>query len=347
MQNNFKLFILIFSFSTLFFGCNENSEQKKRPRSLYIWTSQTNITETDNKFFLENDIKNLYIRFFDVEPNNLHGEIPVSELNFSGKIDENINIVPVVFIKNEVMKNKDSTKVAQLADKLHFKISEIFEKKFENRQFSEFQIDCDWSETTRESYFLLLKLLKQKFEDKKLSVTIRLHQIKYQEKTGVPPADKGVLMYYNMGDFLNPNEPNSILNNEIGEQYLNKNSSYPLQLSLALPVYSWGIWFNYNNFENIIGSINNSNADNLEFLSLQTHNEFNKKYVVLQDTVFADKYLRWGDIIKLEKIELGELINAKKICNPLITKQTEFILFSYSSEPNQLFEKENLEMIFE
>ncbi len=34
-----------------------------------------------------------------------------------------------------------------------------------------------------------------------LSSTIRLHQIKYRERTGVPPVERGMLMFYNMGQF--------------------------------------------------------------------------------------------------------------------------------------------------
>ncbi len=74
-----------------------------------------------------------------------------------------------------------------------------------------------------------------------LSATIRLHQVKYFETTGVPPVKSGMLMFYNTGDLENPSEENSILNIETAELYLSGLEDYPMQLDIVLPLFSWAV----------------------------------------------------------------------------------------------------------
>ncbi len=344
MKNN-KYIVIILLF---LFACKtEPKPTQNHLRSMYIWTAKTNFSSKEGQFFIDNNIKNIYIRFFDVDWNSLHGEVPISELKFNGFISEKINVIPVVFIKNEVFKNIDSADIKEFANKLHYKIDTIFSSNFKKRhKINEIQLDCDWTETTKDKYFELIKQLKNKFEGIDISVTIRLHQIKYQAKTGVPPANKGVLMYYNMGDFLDPQEPNSILNNKIGKQYVNEESEYPLELSLALPAYSWSLWYKWGEFEKIISDINSNNIDKFNFLCLIEDNKQNKFYEVTKDTVFNQKYFRHGDIIKLELISLKEIEKAKEICKSLLNNNSEIILFSYSSENSLLTNDTTLTKIY-
>ena len=73
-----------------------------------------------------------------------------------------------------------------------------------------------------------------------LSATIRLHQVKYREETGVPPVDYGVLMYYNMGH-ISAMGANSIYDRSTALRYLGKLREYPLPLDIALPMFAWGV----------------------------------------------------------------------------------------------------------
>jgi len=345
-MKNHKYLIVILLF---FLACNSPKIADNHKRSMYIWTANTNFSDEDMIFFRENNIKNVYIRFFDVDWNSLHGEVPISIQNFNGFIYDDFNIIPVIFIKNEVFKELETENLDEFANKLHYKIDTIFSLYFKNRdrKIQEIQLDCDWTETTKDKYFELIKILKTKFENVEISVTIRLHQIKYQEKTGVPPAHKGVLMYYNMGNFLDPQEPNSILNNEIGKQYIDENSTYPLELSLALPIYSWSLWYQWGEFEKIMYDINIANADTLDFLYEIENNTHNKFYEVNKDTYYNDKYFRAGDIIKLEIITVEEIEKAKEICKYLIKSDAEIILFSYSSQNSNLIkDKKNINKIY-
>jgi hypothetical protein len=118
-------------------------------------------------------------------------------------------------------------------------------------EIREIQLDCDWTESTKESYQKLCQLVKTELATRniQLSLTIRLHQM--QETP--PPADRGVLMLYNTGALKNPNTNNSILDIEDIKPYLRK-TTYPIPLDYAYPVFSWGVKFNRNKFVSIVSS---------------------------------------------------------------------------------------------
>ena len=103
----------------------------------------------------------------------------------------------------------------------------------------EIQIDCDWTLESKGNYLKFIERFK-KLSHKKLSATIRLHQVKYFKKTKIPNVDSGVLMYYNMGSIA-PDAKNSIYSSKIAEKYLKSLKKYPLHLDFALPIYSWGV----------------------------------------------------------------------------------------------------------
>jgi hypothetical protein len=65
--------------------------------------------------------------------------------------------------------------------------------------------------------------------------------VKYRERTGVPPVDRGMLMFYNMGRFSADPEARAIFDLESARRYLARISSYPLPLDLALPMWSWTV----------------------------------------------------------------------------------------------------------
>ena len=65
--------------------------------------------------------------------------------------------------------------------------------------WKEMQVDCDWTQGSRAAYFALLRALRDRLhaQGRRLSATIRLHQVKCSADTGVP-VDRGMLMAYNL-----------------------------------------------------------------------------------------------------------------------------------------------------
>ena len=107
------------------------------------------------------------------------------------------------------------------------------------------QLDCDWTPSTRAAYFSFLKKLSAALPPgTQLSATVRLHQYKFPQETGVPPVDRGMLMLYNTGDIDDPGPRNSIFDPADARKYVQgAPAHYPLPLDVALPLFSWTLVF--------------------------------------------------------------------------------------------------------
>lgn len=244
--------------------------------SYYFW---------ENRYNLEQDTNDkLYIKVLDIKYSN---KLEIIETNFIKSAPK--DFIPVVFITNKTLQNLDYKVISDQIINLV--------KKF---NFNEIQIDCDWSDSTKNNYFLLLKELKNNL-NKNISATIRLHQIKYFNKTGVPPVDYGVLMYYNMSSLGDFDTKNYILDNNEAKKYHYNFENYPLKLKLALPLYSQAIQFRDKKAINLF-----ENVEQIDF-----NEEFEKldknKYKVLKSHYFKGKYIYEGDILRFENVNEKEL----------------------------------------
>ena len=193
-------------------------------RGFYCWKTTLQLTTSEAAALQQLEVKKLYVKFFDVEWNEEQSSAqPVAKLSIDSASlqqlkEQQIQILPVVFITNEALTKLDTIAGNELAIKIMKLLSEMLEKNQLN-QVPEFQLDCDWTVSTKDTYFSLVNTVKQLLhEDKKtfadtaiLSATIRLHQVKYSSKSGIPPVDRGLLMCYNMGNLKNPATNNSIL----------------------------------------------------------------------------------------------------------------------------------------
>jgi hypothetical protein len=212
------------------------SKAKEPIVSFYYWKTIFKLSETEKAVLKDNNVTKLYIRYFDI---GLHPEskepIPISPIHFQENMHD-FNVVPVVFIKNKVML-QTNLDIEDLAQKTFRLIEEI---NLKNKIVAEeIQIDCDWTLSSKENYLKFIARFK-KLSHKKLSATIRLHQVKYFKKTKIPNVDSGVLMYYNMGSIA-PDSLNSIYSHKIAYNYLKSLKKYPLHLDFALPIYSWAV----------------------------------------------------------------------------------------------------------
>ncbi len=306
---------------------------------MYYWKSEMDFDRSDADFFRETGIETLYVRFFDLGWDEAHGAIPTAEFKTRNLYLKDLNVIPVIYIINETLEKTDYNDIPVLAGRMFEKIERMYSDYCKGGAIDEIQLDCDWTESTQSKYFTLIKEIRSKSEKLIISATIRLHQIKYSKKTGIPPADKGVLMYYNMGQIKSIKESNSILNNETGKQYMSEIRSYPLPLALALPAYSWGIWFRNNEFKGLVHNINEKTIGTLSFLE----KTFKNYYKVSTDTVYEGIYFRNGDIIRLESITTEELENAAEICSPVFEKnEKEIIIYSYTPENSKLINEKDI-----
>ncbi|MCG3662463.1 hypothetical protein L5F37_03500 [Aliarcobacter butzleri] len=279
------LISLILVFALIVFSYNK-TQKKDIQISFYSW---------ENSFEEQNINEKLYIKVLDV---NFSTKLELLKTNIK---ETPKNFIPVIYITNETMKNVD-----------YSLLSKAILETLKNYKFDEIQIDCDWSLSTRSNYFNLLEDLKEKL-NKKISATIRLHQIKYYTKTGIPPVDYGVLMYYNMSNIGDFNTKNSILDNEIAKKYHYNFDVYPLKLKLALPLYSQAIQFREEKAISLFEGVEERDFNN-DFEKLE-----NNRYKVLNSHYFKGRYIYKDDIFRLEnsneqdiKIALKDFLDLSK-----------------------------------
>lgn len=331
---NFKSWFKVFFLVTGGFFMAACSQENVVEPSVYHWKTNFDLTEEENLFLDEHKIERIYAKYFDLKvlPSNEIG--PVASINFIQTPKQ--EIIPVVYITTDVFTTIDSTEIEDLAEKTYTKIKKLHPVA----EINEIQIDCDWMESIRDKYFYFLEELKEKMGDAELSVTVRLYQYKYPKLAGVPPVDKAVLMYYNMGELRAYQETNSILNNEIGKQYLGF-GEYPLPLDFALPNFSWALVFRFGQFNYISTRITANDLTDTSAFKMAPNGYF----VVQQDTVIGNDLLRYGDEIRMETCTEKDLIQAAELLKNEKNK-TNNRLIIYDLKPNLYHENDKISRVF-
>ncbi len=299
--------------------------------SFYHWKQTFKLQQSDKEAIVNLGLKNLYVRFFDIIWQPPTGAIPTAIIDFQSQVPDlsqpegdSLGLIPCIYIENKVFQQlKENKDIEDLAEKAAKKIQFIL-KKTDKTNIEEIQLDCDWTASTRQAYFHFLAQFRKHFDAHiSLSATIRLHQIKYAEKTGVPPIDKGMLMYYNMGKIKEANTRNSILDNQIGRQYISSKTRYDLPLDVALPIFEWGVWFHGGKFSGIFNDLNEARLKEMgDFKEVKKD-----VYMLQQDTVAGNRYLRKGDVIRLEGIEESTLKEAAAICRQVVNSESLNVAF--------------------
>lgn len=254
---------------------------------------------------------------------------------------------PCVFITNKVMENSSNEELDILAEKISEKMNNVFidfaksyaytvtgpwhdsvyakgntiSEKFREEvlnkidsagnamerdwllRSNEIQIDCDWTAKTREKFFYFLKKIKSHFPEKTISCTLRLWQFNNSKKAGIPPVDRCMLMCYSVGSPKKYNSKNSISNADDLKTYLHR-SKYPLPLDIALPVYSWGVLYHNGEFKGLLRNVD-TDAINKDTLNLKLKSK--NLYGFINDTIIENTYVRFGDELKIEKVDAEEL----------------------------------------
>ena len=263
-------------------------------RGIYYWKTDFVITPADSAFLAEHRIDRIYLRFFDVVLANkaimgYEGAIPNATVTFSSPLPEGMEIVPVVFVTLEALKDMTfSGKTDAVAEKIVTRLDAMCRARSIG-PVREMQIDCDYTERTEKGYFALCQALRDRLTPKgiALSSTLRLHQL----RDNPPPVDAVTLMLYNTDNFRRPDVENSILNPETVKTYLK--GGYRLPVSVALPVYAWGIWMRDGQFRSILHK--SDYADTL----LYRPDEGNR-FIVQKNHIVEGHEIETGDIIRLE-----------------------------------------------
>jgi hypothetical protein len=325
-----KKICLLMLLVTLLVACSTKTE--KINTAFYFWRTSFSLTETEEQYLKDLEVKKLYIRYFDVGLQN-NEAVPVAPVVFNYK-PAGYNVVPVVYIKNEVFLQNDSAD--SLAVKVYNYIQQI--NKSADVTVNEIQFDCDWSLKSKQNYFQFIDQFKKLHPN--LSATIRLHQIKYPEKTGIPSVKTGLLMYYNMG-VINAGDDNSIYSQKTAKNYINSLQNYNLPLNIALPIFSWGVHVRSNQVTNLIGGLRVNDLAGNQFEKISEN-----RFKVVKDVVFKGRYLAKDDEIKIEAVsaeQLKEMIHDIKKNSK--HKPNEIIFYDLNENNLKAYEKEDFKTV--
>ena len=228
-------------------SCSKPKPMPTTMRSVYYWSTTLNMDSVKTAFMRNYDISRMYIRYFDVVADQSGRAVPNATLKFATDVPQGIDIVSTVFVMPECLR-QDRSRLASLIVKRVVQMNETNDVY----NVKEIQIDCDWTQSTRQLYAEFMQAMMRECHSRhlKLSSTIRLHQLAQTP----PPADRGVLMMYNTGDATDIRCHKPILDMHDAAPYLPRLNDYKLKLSTAYPIFTWRILFRGGRF---VGFIHN------------------------------------------------------------------------------------------
>ncbi|KEQ28062.1 hypothetical protein N180_00025 [Pedobacter antarcticus 4BY] len=325
----------------IFSACRNSKSDAQA--AFYYWKTDFNLTGKQQSLLKEVAANRLYVRFFDVVwDTRLNQSVPRAVLKASD-ISKDLKIIPVVYLTNQVFEStKKGPELDSLASRVNREILHLAEKAGVN--YEEVQIDCDWTVSTRPAYFSFLSLFR-KYTGKKLSATIRLHQVKYPERTGIPPVDKGILMFYNMGKIsADPKLANSIYNIKDASRYLQRIRYYHLPLDVALPLFSWTLQIREGKVIQLYAKITRKELSDADRF---TKTKYQDVYRARKSFFTGGVYIKENDLLKLEEINKNTLKEAAlQLTSELaVLKKRNIIYYELSSENAADFDAKDLQEI--
>ena len=298
-----RKFILLFLILMMTSCTQENNKQY----SFYYWRTHLSLDVVEKTALQKATSPYIYTRFFDIE--KVNGKfLPVAVITRNQTFVTNKEIVPVVFIKNDVFYNITSDEINFLVEN----VSSLIKKKQSEFGFkisNQIQIDCDWTAGTNKEYFEFLKRLKD-YSGKQLSCTLRLHQVKNSKLSGIPPVEKVFLMCYATSSPLENSDRNSILDLPTLKNYLKNVDLYPLSMDIALPIYSWGILTNHVGKHKLINALSVQDLENPNFRKISK-----TEVEIMKDGFYFGNFLTKGFTLKVEEISDDQLNQVKKYLN--------------------------------
>jgi hypothetical protein len=324
------------------FACKK--QHHKVTRGFYYWKTIYKPTAYELNKLRQLEVSKMYIRLFDVdwEPQSRQ-PIPIAPIQLPPKTDTSFSFIPVVFITQRTLAHLQENGIVPLAQSIDRLAAAMCGSV--DILPAEIQIDCDWTSANKELYFKLLNELKRQafIKGKTLSCTIRMHQVKYTIGSGIPPADKGMLMCYSMGDMKKTGVRNSILDVDEAKDYLKRINAYPLPLDIALPVFQWCILFRDQKF---VGIMHDVSPDAVVASKLFVHTNANI-YSCKADTTWQGFSLKEKDELRVESPTYDALMDiASFTSKQIVRSDLNVLLFSCDSITLSKYSINELESVY-
>jgi len=295
--------------------------------AVFHWRNTGPMDHDDRKAIADHSIQRVYFKVLDIGWNPAHGAHPVSTVPIppawgghrgaAGPWTEAVELLPAIYITNHAMAQLEPPEVDQLAANLLRKLRQIAPPKVQG-----VLLDCDWTPSTKDRFFRLAQAMQDSL-DVPVVVTLRLHQYAHPEKTGVPPADRAMLMVYNVGQVGEPGTANSIFNQEEAAPYFRRHKPYPLPLDIALPAFSWGAHFRKGRFQ---GILQEAQIDQAASLGLLTGSWTGVMQVTREDNDRLPE-LHLGDEVRMERMTPAAIAEVAELARAAVNSDTTAVAF--------------------
>jgi hypothetical protein len=325
-----KKLLLLALLPVLLGSCSHKAEHVER--AFYYWKSNDYELSAKEDTLLDTlKIQKLYLKFFEVQRDEMMGNIPVAKTDvfgYDGFKYDSIQVIPTVFITNDVFIKSSRQELDTLATNMVYLLEKHYKENVALAKPKEFQMDCDWTPKSRDNYFYFLTKFKKE-SGALLSCTLRLYPYKYPETMGVPPVDKVTLMCYNLVNPLESEMKNSILDTKELSLYLNKRRDYPLHTDVALPTFSWLQVYQNKRFRGLVYPEGAGIKKILKPVKPLW-------YEITKDTSINEHYLRVGDLVKYEEITPQKINDAIAIIKENVAFDDTITVTLFHLDENQL-----------
>lgn len=300
--------------------CNPFAQHEHK-NSIYWWKTTFDPDSAEWAFLAEHHIERMYVRYFDVvyDPaNRPESIVPNATLEFKQELPDSLEVIPTIYITNEAMaswpKNQSDDDYwysePQFKSSTYYIEQLVYRIKAMNQRnhiqnVKEIQVDCDWSETTRETFFAFCDSLRIRLHDEgmALSSTIRLHQL----RQAAPPVDRGVLMCYNTGALRTLTTQNSILHAKDVYSHLRFADfrKFGIPLDVAYPTFGWSVMYSSDN--KFLGLVRTTDLSDAETFRRRSDG----LYEILRECTAGHALLQPGNLLRLEMSEMRTLREVK------------------------------------
>jgi hypothetical protein len=283
-------------------------------RAFYSWRTVFSLSAAERGALEQQRVERLYLRFFDIDlvqaGSGPAAPAPIAPVTPGAQpaLPRGVEIVPVVFLKNQALSHLGAGGAARLAEQLFAEVTKRA-ALLGAGPVRELQLDCDWTASTRDEYFALARAVQAlaNREGAQVSATIRLHQLKYRERTGVPPVARGMVMLYNLAPVSGAPGARAIYDPQIAESYLSRMDDYPLPLDVALPLFAWTVQSRGGRVERLLDGI--AEAD-LEAEAGWLRKAGPGRFVAQESRFFQSGFVREGDQLQADAASPADALDA-------------------------------------
>ena len=280
-------------------GCQPGVETEANV-TFYHWETNLSPSPTARNLLDSFACDRLYVKVFDLSWTDVSPQIS-ARVSF-GDTTGLPQLVPVIFITNEVLLRAKPSELGKLAERTLNALNATFPTGY-----PELQIDCDWTARTQVQYFAFLNEVRNRLANTiMLTCTVRLHQYRDRDAQGIPPVDRATLMAYNTGDLDDWQTENSIYDSTIVKAYLTDQPAYPLDLDLAVAAYDWAAVYRRGELAYLINEPDLVALADTSRFAVYPQAE-TPRYYVKQSTYLNGIYLYAGDEIRREIVPPGTI----------------------------------------